>query len=449
MSSWLGRRQPPLAGMEALIMSRKERERIPVMRAIGKGELKLVDAAPLLEGGYRQARRIWQRYKADGDAGLVHCTRGRPGPRRKAQAFRDEVLACVREWYRDFGPRLAAEYLAQRHGLEVDHETLRRWMAAEGLRKPRQRRQRHRAWRERRPYFGQMVQLDGSHHDWFEGRGEPGCLMVMGDDATHRTLARFSPKETTRAGYDLVERWVRQSGLPRSIYADRHSIYLTQREATVAEQLAGKEPKTQFGRAMEQLGIELIAAQSPQAKGRVERMNGTLQDRLVKAMGLDGISDIEQANDYLAKRFLPELNRRFMRVAAQWADLHMAKPKALNEVLSWEEERVVQRDWTVKWKNQRYQLDRRHESLSLVDKTITVRRLRDESLQMVYQGRKLQWRQLPEEAARVKEAENQPSPTKRQPPAGNHPWRRMGRAGADKAWRKKKQGRAEAAGAPV
>ena len=149
--------------------------------------------------------------------------------------------------------------------------------------------------------------------------------MVMVDDATNRTWARFSSKETTRACYDIFEQWMERNGLPRSLYADRHSIYLTQREPTVTEQLAGKEPKTQFGRAMKQLGVKLIPAGSPQAKGRVERMNGTLQDRLVKAMRLEGISDMERANDYLAKSFLPELNRRFMRVAARRVDLHQRK----------------------------------------------------------------------------------------------------------------------------
>ena len=430
-------------------MSQKERNRIPVMKSISKGEIKLVEAAKVLKRSYRQTRRIWRRYLAQGDAGLVHRTRGRPGPRRKAQSFRDKVLAHVRDRYPDFGPTLAAEYLAKEHGLKVDHETLRRWLNAEGLRKPKHRRQTHRERRERRPCLGQMVQLDGSHHDWFEGRGQWCCLMVMVDDATNRTFARFSPKETTRACYDLLEQWAEQYGLPRSIYADRHSIYLTQRDPTVAEQLAGKEPKTQFGRAMEQLGVGLIAAQSPQAKGRVERMNGTLQDRLVKAMRLDGISDIEQANDYLAKTFLPEFNRQFMRVAAQSADVHLAKPKELNEVLSWEEPRIVQRDWTVKWKNKQYQLDRRHESLSLVDKTITVRLLRDESLQMLYQGKKLKWKELSAEAPRVRAAEKKPEPKKRQVPAANHPWRRMGRTKAQKAWAEKKQKKAEVASALV
>ena len=197
-------------------MSQKERNRIPVMKAIGKHELKLAKAAELLGMSYRQTRRIWRCYLAQGDAGLVHRTRGRPGPRRKEKAFRDEVLVCVRDRYPDFGPTLAAEYLAKEHGLKVDHETLRRWLNAEGLRKPKPRRQTHRARRERCACLGQMVQLDGSHHDWFEGRGEKCCLMVMVDDATNLISARFSLKETTRASYDILEQWAGQHGLPRS-----------------------------------------------------------------------------------------------------------------------------------------------------------------------------------------------------------------------------------------
>ena len=174
-----------------------------------------------------------------------------------------------------------AEHLAKEK-LVVDHETLRRWLLAAGQRTVRRRKQAHRQWRERKPCFGAMVQLDGSHHDWFEGRGAKCVLMVMVDDATNRMRARFFEEETTRASYDVLEGWVRKHGLPGSLYVDRDSIYRCEGVASIAEQLAGKEPQTQFGRAMEQLGVELILANSPQAKGRVERMNGVLQDRLVK-----------------------------------------------------------------------------------------------------------------------------------------------------------------------
>src|SRR5512145_2061824 len=330
--------------METLTMSRKERDRITIMVGIQHGELTLRAAAQVLGLSYRQTRRVWRRYQAQGDAGLVHRARGRPSPRRTPPALRARILARYRERYGDFGPTLAAEYLREEDGLEVDHETLRRWLLAEGVRTVGRRRQRHRQWRERKPCFGEMVQLDGSHHDWFEGRRGKCVLMVMVDDATNRIRVRFFEEETTRASYDLLEVWVRQHGLPGALYVDRDSIYRCEGLASVADQLAGKERQTQFGRAMEQLGVELILANSPQAKGRVERMNGVLQDRLVKALRLAKIDDLASANEFLAKKFLPGFNRKFEVEPASQADAHRGIPRELNRVLSWEEERVVQKD---------------------------------------------------------------------------------------------------------
>ena len=291
-------------------MSRKERDRIAIMTGIKRRELTLVQAAQVMDLSYRQAKRVWRRYRAGGDAGLVHRLRGTPSLRRHAPELRARVLARYDERYPDFGPTLAAEYLAA-EGLQVDHETLRRWLIAEGTRTVRRRRQRHRQWRERKPCLGQMVQLDGSHHDWFEGRRAKCVLMVMVDDATGRLWAQFFEEETTRASYDVFQGWVRQQGLPRSLYVDRDSIYRCEGLGIVAEQLAGTEPQTQFGRAMAQLDVELIQANSPQAKGRVERMNGVLQDRLVKALRLAGISDMKTANEFLTKEYLPEHNGKF------------------------------------------------------------------------------------------------------------------------------------------
>ena len=324
-------------------MSRKERKRLVVMAAVKRAELTLVQAAGLSGLSYRQVKRVWRRYQDQGDAGLVHRLRGRASPRRRAPELRAKILARVQARYPDFGPTLAAEYLA-REGLEIDHETLRRWLLAGGTRQVRRRRQKHRQWRERKACFGAMVQLDGSNHDWFEGRRERAVLMVMVDDATGQVWAQFFEQETTRASYDMFEGWVKRSGLPQSVYVDRDSVYRCEGLGSIAEQLAGKEPQTQFGRAMEQLGVELILANSPQAKGRVERMNGTLQDRLVKALRVEGISEFGAANQYLRKTFLPALNRKFKVQPASEADVHGAVPPRLAEVLSWEEERVVQGD---------------------------------------------------------------------------------------------------------
>src|SRR6185503_19562050 len=370
--------------METLTMSGKERKRLTVMVGVMEEELTLVQAAELMGVGYRQSKRIWRRYQDGGDGGLVHRLRGKPSGRRKPPEVRAQALArYAEERYADFGPTLMAEHLAKEK-LVVDHETLRRWRMAEGQHTVRRRKQKHRQWRERKPSFGAMVQLDGSHHDWFEGRGPRCVLMVMVDDATNKLRARFSEEETTRASYDVLEGWVKRYGLMGSLYVDRDSIYRCESVASIAQQLAGKEPQTQFGRAMAALGVELILAHSPQAKGRVERMNGVLQDRLVKEMRLAGISDIASANRFLDEKYLPAFHRQFARAAASPVDLHRAVPRNLNEVLSWEEERVVQGDWTVACAGQRYQLDRQHEALSLVRRKVIVRTLRRGQVQLVH-----------------------------------------------------------------
>ena len=423
-------------------MSWKEGKRLTILAGLKQRELKLVQAAGLMGLSYRQTKRVWRRYQDQGDAGLVHRLRGRSSARRTAPEIRAKILARVAARYPDFGPTLAAEYLSQ-EGLVVDHETLRRWLVAEGTRPVKRRRQKHRQWRERKPCLGAMVQLDGSDHEWFEGRRKRAVLMVMVDDATSRMWAQFFEAETTRASYDVLEGWLRRWGLPLSLYVDRDSIYRCEGLSSIAEQLAGKEPQTQFGRAMEQLGVELILANSPQAKGRVERMNGTLQDRLVKALRLQGISDLSRANEYLAKEFLPAFNRHFQVKAASPADVHRAVPRQLDEVLSWEEQRVVQRDWTVACATRWYQLDRQHESLSLVGRKIIVRTLRSGQVQLVYRGSKLRWQELAGRQRRQPVRPQPASPARIAKPPSQHPWRRNGFAVGREFWRAQKaRGRA-------
>jgi hypothetical protein len=419
-------------------MSRKERDRMTVMTGVKRQELTLVQAGELMAVCYRQSKRIWRRYQDAGDAGLVHRLRGKPSARRKPPALRAQALArYAEERYADFGPTLMAEQLAKEK-LVVDHETLRRWRLAAGQHTVRRRKQKHRQWRERKPCFGAMVQLDGSHHDWFEGRGPKCVLMVMVDDATNQMRARFFAAETTRASYDVLEGWGRQHGLPASLYVDRDSIYRCEGVASIAEQLAGKQPQTQFGRAMDALGVELILANSPQAKGRVERMNGVLQDRLVKELRLAGISDLESANRFLDGKYLKAFNRQFARAAASPVDVHGVVPRNLNEVLSWEEERVVQGDWTVACGGKRYQLDRQHEALSLVRRQVIVRTLRDGRVQLVYRGKLLQWQLLPKGGVRkppkAKPVRAEQRKTALKPPALSHPWRRDGVGFGRKHW---------------
>ncbi len=431
-------------------MSAKERDRLKIMAGVAEEEVTLIAASGLMGVSYRQSKRIWRRYQDEGDAGLMHRLRGKPSVRRKPPALRAQVLAlCGEPRYEGFGPTLMAEQLLKAK-LVVDHETLRRWRIATGKHTVRRRKQQHRDWRERKACFGEMVQMDGSHHDWFEGRGSKCVLMVMVDDATNRMYCRFFEEETTRASYDVLEGWIRKYGKPVSLYVDRDSIYRCEGEPSVAEQLAGKQPQTQFGRAMEALGIKLILANSPQAKGRVERMNGTLQDRLVKEMRLAGVKDMEGANRFLDGKYLRGFNRQFGQEARQPLDAHRKNTQKLQEVMSWENERVVQGDWTVACEGKRYQLDQRHEALSLVRRKVIVRTLRNGRVQLVYRGQQLRWRILPAGSVRkpkpVKPAKAAGKATRKKTgkkPSLNHPWRRDGVGAGRKYWNKiKAQSRA-------
>ena len=433
-------------------MNRQERDRLALLAGVKRKELSLVQASGLLALSYRQTKRIWRRYREEGDVGLVHRLRGQPSPRRKPDAVRTAVLELYeRKDYSDFGPTLLAEHL-ERQNLHVDHETVRRWLIAQEQWAVGRRRQKHRQWRERKPCLGEMVQLDGSHHDWFEGRRAPCVLMVMVDDATNRVWAQFFEEETTHASYDVLEGWVRHSGLPRSLYVDRDSIYRCEGQPSVADQLAGRAgPQTQFERAMERLDVKLILANSPQAKGRVERMNGVLQDRLVKELRLAGLRDLASANAFL-KKYLKSFNRRFAREAARPLDLHRGVPRDLNEALSWEETRVVQRDWTVVCDGQWYQLDRQHERESLVGRKVIVRRLRDGRRQLEWNGQKLKWRALPQRPVRATGQAARPEvalAAVTNQPAAEHPWRRFGMGVGRPYWRQQKRKRSGDLGAPI
>ena len=287
-------------------LSKKERIRVEVLSKVKSGGLTLGKAAELLGLSYRQMLRVHKRYESEGNAGLQHGLRGRESNRSIASDRRERVLELYQGKYGDFGPTLAMEYLGQGDGEQIGVETLRLWLVKAGLWDARHRGGAHRQWRERKGHFGEMVQMDGSLHDWFEGRRGKASLMVMIDDATNQTYARFFEEETTAAALTVFGAYVERYGLPRSLYVDRDSIYETARDSTVDEALSAKSPLTQFGRAMDELDVKLILAHSPQAKGRVERRHGVFQDRLVKAMRLRKINTLAAANRYLEEEFLDE-----------------------------------------------------------------------------------------------------------------------------------------------
>jgi len=409
--------------METIAMSVRERGRMTLMTRVTGGVLKLSVAAEMMRVCYRQAKRILRRYRQDGDVGLVHRGRGRCSNRMRPVAEQKRAITLYDTKYPGFGPLLASEHLATDHGLVVDHETLRRWLVAAGSWKPRQKRETHRAARERRPRRGDLVQIDGSDHDWFEGRGPRPVLMVMIDDATNSTLARFYPAENTAAAYDIFERYVRLYGLPAALYPDCDSIYVCTREACLEEQLANVGPETQFARAMRELGVDLIPAYSPQAKGRVERRHGLFQDRLVKEMRLRGIHTIDAANAYLDDTFLALINERYSVKPSDPANGHRSRPSdaKLALALTWQEPRSVAKDWTLRWRNRRLQIDARHTALGLPGRRVMVVERRNGTLAILYKGRMLTFRDAPAPAT--------PSAQQDRPhivwtPAADHPWRR-------------------------
>ena len=418
--------------METLSMSVKERRRLAVLSRVEQGQITLGEASEQMPISYRQARRVWKRYRELGDAGLVHRLRGRAGNRGKAPARRERAVELVREHYADFGPTLAAEYLAARHELVVDDQTLRRWLQAAGLWVRRRKSPRKRRRREPRARRGELVQIDGSEHDWFEGRRGRCVLMVMVDDATKTTLARFFEAETTEAAMTIFRCWALAYGLPSALYPDRHSIYrVNTKKADEVETRTGRRPPTQLGRALAELGVGLICVRSPQAKGRVERMNGTLQDRLVKALRVEGIEGIEAANAYLEEAFLPALNEKFAVAPADEADAHTPTAEArLDAALCVREERAVSKDQCIIWDKRVLQLEPGRGAASLSGKRVQVRRGLDDGLRVLWRDQPVEYRQLPR---RPEAGEDRPTLAERvaghkgpwMPPA-NHPWRRVG-----------------------
>ena len=421
--------------METISMSGQERRRLEVMSRVKSGAMTLAKAAELLELSYRQVKRVWARYQAVGDRGLVHGLRGKASNRKAKQELREQVLARYREEYSDYGPTLAAECLAK-EGTEVSVSTLRRWLLAEGLWQQRRKRKTHRRRRPRKEQLGELVQMDGSHHDWFEGRRGTAVLMVLIDDATGRVTAQFFENESWDSAVTVFWHYLRRHGLPRRLYVDGHSIYRVDREPTPDEILAGIEPKTQFGRAMEELGVELIRARSPQAKGRVERMNGTLQDRLVKSLRREGISDLAAANRFLKEEFLPELNARFEVPAAKEGDLHQSVPEGtdLARVLSVQATRVVQNDWTVQVRNAFLQLGR-ESGVQPKDKVLVCEQL-DGKVRLFAGDRELKWSPMRSQPRRVRAKPARSGPTgssQGQRPPADHPWRKGYQARRDEA----------------
>ncbi len=378
-----------------LLMSERERERLKVLSSVERGDLKQQEAAVLLDISIRQTKRLLKRYREEGDKGLVHRLRGKRSNRRIEENVEKDAERLVTERYADFGPTLAGEYLEERHGLKVSHETLRKWMTDWGLWKPKRRRFKHYEWRERKGCFGEMAQMDTSEHDWFEGRGEKAYLILMIDDATSRIYARFYNSDSTGTNMDLLKNYLRLYGRPKAIYADKASHFMTTRDATVDEQLQGREAETQIQRALRELDIEYIPAHSPQAKGRVERSFRTAQNRLVKALRVEGIGTIEQANAYLRDHYIPRWNQKFAVKPSSPHNAHRPiKGMNLNAILSVQHTRVVGNDYTIQFHKRLLQIKKESITAGLRKGKVLIESRLDGSTHIRFRGTYLKFREI-------------------------------------------------------
>jgi len=426
---------------ERIALSQRERDRLEVLHEVKQKHLTQLAAAARLKVTDRQVRRMLLRLRERGDRSLVHGLRGRPSNRKLAARFEQKILARLRQRYADFGPTLASEHLAQ-EGFPVSRETLRKWMTKAALWRPRSQRVKAvHVWRERRASFGELVMQDSSPFRWFEERG-PACqLIAVIDDATSRFYGRFTEHDTTEENLRTFGEWVRRYGRPLAHYTDKNSIFRTSAPAPLGEQLRGEKARSHFGRALRELGIEWIAAHSPQAKGRIERLFETLQDRLVKEMRLAGIDSIAAANHFLEMRFLPAWEQRFTVAPRRSRNAHrrLDPEQRLEEILSVRVGRQVADDHTVSWDGNRWGVPREEVCAGLRGAQVEIERRLDGSHWLRFRGRYLRLRHCPAPrrpsaspsglrppglAERTPRPKNKIKPKPKYHVPAHHPWRK-------------------------
>jgi transposase len=416
-------------------MSARELKRVAVLGRVKAGSLSLVSAATLMAVSYRQAKRLYRRYRIGGAKALQHRSAGRRSNRATSGRRRCRALALIRQKYggpvgERFGPTLAAEHLASEDGITVHRETLRRWMVAAGLWQRMRKRAPHRRRRERMAHFGELLQLDGSAHAWFETRGPVACLLTLVDDATGQSLGLLSAQETIWAAVAVLRRWVEQYGIPRALYTDWKNVYV--RVPTEEERVTGVAPLTQFGRMCATLGIAIIPASSPQAKGRIERNHGTQQDRLVKKLRRCAIADVPAGNAYLLAEYWAAHNARFARPAASAEDFHLPTPRStrLDAVFRLRESRRVSNDWVVRHHGRFFQLERQS-GLAPARSAVLVLENPAGQLEIQYRGRAMRWTEISAPSRPVPAPPVSPTiapavavRSKPVTPPRTHPWRK-------------------------
>ena len=384
---------------EHVTLSRKELDRLEILTRLVERRLTQRQAGELLGVSERQARRLHRAFKAQGAAALASKRRGRPSHRRLPEQIRRQALELIRERYSDFGPTLAQEKLVERDGLKVSVETLRLWMIEAGIWLPRSKRAaRSQPPRQRRACVGELVQVDGSEHAWFEERGSVCTLLVYVDDATSRLMElRFAESESTFDYFAATRSYLARYGKPVAFYSDRLSVF----HVAKADSATGGRGLSQYGRAMNELNIDTICANSPQAKGRVERANLTLQDRLIKELRLRGISDMVTGQAYL-EEFREDYNRRFARPPQNSYDAHRPmREENLDEIFTLQEQRRVSRQLTLNYRRTLYVIEDSEENRRLRGHRVTVHEDEHGRATIRHAGRVLPYRAHPKETARV------------------------------------------------
>lgn len=391
--------------VKVLVMSQRDDDSLALIKQLSDGRLSASDVAERLDLSRRQVFRLLHRYRASGDGGLIHRLKGRPSNHGYPKELRDQVIKLYWQQYRDYGPTLFTERLTEDFKICVDHETIRRWLMAVGGTNVQRKKRPHRSRRERRSALGDLVQFDGSEHDWFEGRGPICTLLHLIDDASGRVLLRFAPSENTADCMRTFWAYLLRYGIPRSLYTDRGSVFYAE-----GGQL------TDFGRAMDPLGVQMIFANSPQAKGRVERGNRTHQDRLVKAMRERHIATIADANRFLEQTYLAEHNNRFARPKGL-PNVHrpLSKKLDLRRILCFQTTRYLNHDYTITLKATIIQILKGPYALPRPEQHVVVRRYLDDSLHIFHGPAELNFELL----------DHKPPPRKQHPPIPqhNHPWR--------------------------
>jgi hypothetical protein len=423
-----------------LAMSQKDIDRHDVLKRLIRHEIKRSYAADLLKLTVRQVTRLKQAVVSFGVKALIHKQRGKPSHNRISEKERTTIIKFLKDKYSDFGPTFAAEKLLKLHKIDRDPKTIRAIQIKEGLFTPRRSKTKdeHRTWRQRRSAYGEMQQFDGSYHDWFEGRGgiDESCLLASIDDATGKlTKLEFAPHEGVFPVFGFWKVYIENNGKPRQIYMDKFSTYKMNHAAA----RDNPDLKTQFGRAMTELHIEPIFANSPQAKGRIERLFDTLQDRLVKELRLANIATIEEANQFLNETFIPSFNEQFSVDPVSRTNLHQPlterERKRLSSIFSRQEKRTVQNDFTFSFQNQWYQLTE-HQPVTICKKDdVTIEEHLDHTIHIRLRGKELNYVILPERPKKALHpfviAKSAPQITI---PRADHPWRQRIHADAQKAY---------------